>query len=478
MNIQLMDVDIEPPSELFFIFVIFLSSINIGMIMSVLVLILLIASSALISGSEIAYFSLTPEQIHDLENENTTINNKLLRLKNQPRKLLATILISNNFVNIAIVLVSDYLIKDILGNKILLEWANSLKEFGLFNSFSSNSIANALNFIIAIVGVTTILVLLGEIMPKIYANLNNLKLAKLMVKPLGILMVIFSPFSNILVKWTNIFENRLIKNKKNIPNSNKDDIEDALDITIKSDEQEFDLLKSIISFSEVAVKQIMKPRNDVFAIESGTPYDAVLDKVRESGYSRIPIYIEEFDELKGILYAKDLISHLDESNNFDWESLIRKKILYIPESKKINELLKEFQKLKLHIAIVVDEYGGNAGLITMEDIMEEILGEIFDEFDDEENSEIIKLNESEYMFEGKTSLLDFVKYFNSDISIFDKVKGEADSLAGLILEIAGEIPELEYEIAIAQFRFIIKDTSERRIEKILVKVNELDDEVS
>lgn len=467
-----MDADLEPPSQLLFSLVFVLFSTDIAVLLSLFALILLIISSALISGSEIAYFSLSPDQIYDLENEESPINKKLLNLKNKPRKLLATILISNNFVNIAIILVSDFLLKNLLGDSILLKWANNLKEYSIFNSISTETLTHAINFSIAIVGVTTILVLFGEIMPKIYANLNNLKLARLMAKPLSLLMVVFSPFSNILVNWTNIFENRL--SKKNKANSNKDDIEDALDITIKSDEQEFDLLKSIINFSDVSVKQIMKPRNDVFAIESGTPYNIVLTKVRESGFSRIPIYKEEFDDLVGILYAKDLISFLDKGNNFDWESLIRKNVLYIPESKKINELLKEFQKLKLHIAIVVDEYGGNAGLITMEDIMEEILGEIFDEFDEEQNDEIIKISDTEFLFEGKTSLLDFVKYFNSDIDIFDKTKGEADSLAGLVLEIAGKIPELEYEIEIDRFRLIVKESTNRRIQKILVKLNDED----
>jgi len=472
-----MDVDLEPPSTTLLVSIIFLVVINIEIISLIFALMVLIISSALISGSEIAYFSLLPDQLHELDNNSSRHDKKLLGLRNRPRKLLATILISNNFVNIAIVLVSDYLLKLLINQDILIKWGESLNNFYFFNSFSVLSIAQFINFAIAIIGVTTILVLLGEIMPKIYANINNLKLARLMASPLSILMVLFSPISNILVKWTNIFESKLEKNKKSTPNSNKDDIEEALDVTIKADEQEFDLLKSIIKFSDVSVKQIMKPRNDVFAIEDDTSYNDVLNKVRESGFSRIPIYKEEFDELTGILYAKDLISYLDKKNNFDWQSLIRKNIHYVPESKKINELLKEFQTMKLHMAIVVDEYGGNAGLITMEDIMEEILGEIFDEFDEDQDVEVKIINDSEYLFEGKTSLIDFVRYFNEDIDIFEDSKGEADSLAGYILEIAGEIPVKGFETKINTFSLIVDKVTKRRIEKVLVKIIKSEDEI-
>ncbi len=471
-----MDVDLEPPSSYLSLLLVFLITMNVSLFLAVFALIILIVSSAMISGSEIAYFSLTPDQLHELENNVSSVNQRILSLKKQPRKLLATILISNNFVNIAIVLVSDYILSKILNHDLLTLWAEVIHKWYILNSVNIETISKAINFSIAVVGVTTILVLLGEIMPKIYANVNNLKLAKTMSSPLKILMAIFSPFSNILVKGTNLFEDKLSKNKKQSGNSSKDDIEDALDYTMKPEEQEFDLLKSIIKFSEVSVKQIMKPRNDVFAIDIEVSYDLVLQKIKESGFSRIPIYKEEFDELEGILYAKDLISHLDKDKTFKWQNLIRKNVHYIPESKKINDLLKEFQKLKLHMAIVVDEYGGNAGLITMEDIMEEILGEIFDEFDEEQESESEKINDKEYIFEGKTSLIDFVKNFNEDIDIFDDIKGDSDSLAGLILEIAGEIPEKGFEFKLGKFSFIVDSVTDRRIEKILVKINESDEE--
>ena len=471
-----MDLDIDPPHALFLFPIIFFSSIDLGITISILILILLIISSALISGSEIAFFSLSPDQLNSLEHDTQVSGKRILSLRKKPRKLLATILISNNFVNIAIVLVSDYLIKGLLGESLLLAWGEELKELYIFKSLDPQSIGELINFIIAVVGVTTILVLFGEIMPKIYANINNLKLSRFMASPIGTLMIIFSPISNILVRWTNIFENKMGNKVKSSSNADREDIEEALDVTLQSDEHELDILKSIIKFSEVSVKQIMKPRNDVVSIDKIFNFDQVLEVVRESGFSRIPIFEEDFDNLIGILYAKDLISYLDKGINFHWHSLIRKKIHYVPESKKINELLKEFQNLKLHIGIVVDEYGGSAGIITMEDIMEEILGEILDEFDEVQEDEFIKIDEKTYLFEGKTLLIDFVKIFDEDVDVFDIIKGEADSLGGLILETAGEIPPIDYRIHMLKFDFIVEEVTERRIETVKVLINEIVDE--
>lgn len=446
-----------------------------SLVLSIIFLFILIISSALISGSEIAYFSLLPDQLNELKHDSSASSNKILKLKTNPSKLLATILISNNFVNIALVLVSDFLIKKTLGKEILNLWGTKLKDFSIFNSFEISTLSGAINFTIAVIGVTTILVLFGEVMPKIYANMNNLKLARFMATPLSFLMILFNPLSTILVKWTNSFEAKLIKNKSN-SNTDKNDIEDALDVTLQSDGQEVDILKSIIKFSDVSVKQIMKPRNDVIAIDEKLNYKEILKIVRKSGYSRIPVYNEDFDDLTGILYAKDLISFLEKDDNFNWQAIVRKNIYYIPESKKINEVLKDFQRLKLHIGIIVDEYGGSAGIVTMEDIMEEILGEIFDEFDEEQVAEYQLLNDNTYIFEGKTMLIDFVKTFDEDVSIFDDIKGEADSMAGLILEIAGELPKKGYEVKMNKFNFIVEEVTKRRIQKIKVIVNEVKDE--
>ncbi len=445
-----------------------------------LLLILLITFSALISGSEIAFFSLLPDQINELERESSESSKKILKLRKKPSKLLATILISNNFVNIALVLVSDMFLKLVIGEQTLYNWGTSLHGLSLFQSFEISTLANIINFTIAVVGTTSILVLFGEIMPKIYANINNLTLARFMAGPLGFLTVLFSPLSNILVNWTDIFKNKIEKKQKTNKGSGKEDIEEALDIAFKEKDQEedLDILKSIIKFSDVSVKQIMKPRNGVVAIDKDINYHEVLNVIKDSGYSRIPVYEEDFDNLFGILYVKDLIPHLENKEDFEWQNIVRTNILYVPESKKINELLKEFQKLKLHIAIVVDEYGGSSGIVTMEDIMEEILGEIMDEFDEEEEIEYQAIDDKTYLFEGKTSLIDFLKVFNEDISVFDEIKGDSDSLAGLILEVAGELPAKGYEVNTLNYKLIVEEVSDRRIEKILVILSKISNENS
>ncbi len=469
-----MELDVDPPSLYISFFTILLSAFNTSLVLAVFILLGLILSSALISGSEIAFFSLTPDQINSLKLEASNKSETIIKLKEKQSKLLATILITNNFVNIAIVLVSDYILKNFLADDLMNSWALKLKEYSVFASFETSSLISIISFTITVVGVTFILVLFGEVMPKIYASVNNIKLAKLMAGPINFLMKVFSPASNLLVNWTNIVERRLEKNKSIVSIADKDEINDALDITLNSDDQELDILKSILKFSDVSVKQIMKPRIDVVAIEDDISYDEVLKIVRESGFSRIPVFKEDFDNIVGILYAKDIISHLNQKNNFKWQKLIRKNILYVPESKKINELLREFQKQKLHMAIVVDEYGGSAGIITMEDIMEEILGEIIDEFDEEKETEYEKIDDNTYIFKGKTLLIDFVKVFDEDIDIFNNFKGESDSLAGLILEIKGEIPEKQEKIDVDKFTFIVEDVSDRRIEKIKVIYNEED----
>ncbi len=468
-----MDKDIDLPDSQVFIPMFLAGTGDWTLLLYLLLLICLITFSALISGSEIAFFSLLPDQINDLENESNESSKKIIKLRKNPSKLLATILISNNFVNIALVLVSDIFLKLAIGAETLNSWGTYLHSLSLFQNFEVSTLANIINFTIAVIGTTSALVLFGEIMPKIYANVNNLTLARFMSEPLSILTVIFSPLSNILVNWTDIFKNKIEKSqRKNSRSSSKENIEEALQVAFKENaqEEELDILKSIIKFSDVAVKQIMKPRTDVVAIDKNIDYAKVLNTIKESGYSRIPVYEEDFDNLFGILYVKDLISHLEEDKSFDWGNIVRNNILYVPESKKINELLKEFQKLKLHMAIVVDEYGGSSGIVTMEDIMEEILGEIMDEFDEREEVEYEIIDDKTYLFEGKTSLLDFVKVFNEDINIFDEIKGDSDSLAGLILEVAGELPQKGYEVNTLKYKLIVKEVSDRRIEKILVKL--------
>ena len=336
------------------------------------------------------------------------------------------------------------------------------------------SISRGINFLITVVLVTFLLVLFGEVLPKIYANLNNISLAKRMAFPLTVLSFVFSPVSRILVRWTNRFERRIDSRRSRYGSgAKKDELDKAIDLTIsETDTQndEADMLKSILTFNDVSVKQIMKSRVDVVAI----PYDAhfgdVLKIIRESGYSRIPVYKDDFDNIAGVLYAKDLLKHLDKNKNFEWQRLIRKNVLFVPEAKKINDLLKEFQLKHLHMAIVVDEYGGSSGLVTMEDIMEEILGEIRDEFDEQDELNAQILDQHNFVFEGKTLINDVCRIIGEDILVFDGIKGESDSIAGMILEMTGELPEEGQELQHQQFTFKVLSVSDRRVEKVQLTI--------
>lgn len=436
-------------------------------------IILLLCCSALISGSEVAFFSLNHNDFEKLENENEPNSQRILALKEKPRMLLATILISNNFINIAIVILSDFVLNMLFSESVFLAWANSLnRTFPFFETVSTaENTAQVISFLIAVVGVTFLLVLFGEVAPKFYATINNLQLSRLMAGPLNVLMILFSPISRILVNWTSAIERRLAERTKNSGLTSREEIDEAIELTAISDaeiEQEADILKSIVKFGDVSVKQIMRSRIDVTAIDFRITYKELLDVIKESGYSRIPVYDEDFDNVTGILYVKDLLGHLQEAENFEWQQLIRTNVLFIPESKKIDDLLKEFQRMRMHMAVVVDEYGGSSGIVTLEDILEEIIGEIKDEFDDDNELIYRQLDDLNYIFEGKTLLNDFCRVLGIDTSHFDDIKGEADSLAGLLLELYGELPLKDTEINYDTFCFKIVAANKRRIEQVLV----------
>ncbi len=439
-------------------------------------IILLLFCSALISGSEVAFFSLDHNDFERLENENHPHSHRILALKERPRMLLATILISNNFINIAIVILSDYVLNRVFPESIFAGWAEGLlNTFPFLQSVTTiPSTARIIGFLIVVVGVTFLLVLFGEVAPKFYAKLNNLKLSRFMAGPLTALMILFSPISRILVNWTNAIERRLAERTKSSGTTSREDIDEAIDLTAIADaeiEQEADILKSIVKFGDVSVKQIMRSRIDVTAVDFRISYSELLDVIKESGYSRIPVYDEDFDNVTGILYVKDLLGHLQEKKDFEWQQLIRTNVLFIPESKKIDDLLKEFQRMRMHMAVVVDEYGGSSGIVTLEDILEEIIGEIKDEFDDDQEFFFRKIDDFNYMFEGKTLLNDFCRTVGLDTSYFDEVKGEADSLAGLILELYGGLPAKETEIKHENFTFKIMAANKRRIEQVLVTLH-------
>lgn len=468
----------EPePDSFFYLTTLFFQLITIpptDVVLGITSILLLLVSSALISSSEVAFFSLTANDLEKLDQENLPASKRILILKDKPRALLATILISNNFINIAIVILSDFLIKKIIPAASFEKWAAFFIELLVINEAFLSFTATIIGFLITIVGVTFLLVLFGEVAPKIYASINNIHLSKLMSGPLLFLSRVFHPISSILVNMTKIIERQLAKSAQTGSPTSRSDIDEAIELTVSQEEdnlQEIDILKSIVKFGEVTVKQIMRSRVDVLAIDFRIGYKELLKIVETSGYSRIPVYDEDFDHVTGILYVKDLLGHLNEADNFEWQELIRPELLYVPEAKKIDDLLKEFQRERMHIAIVVDEYGGTAGIVTLEDIMEEIIGEIQDEFD--EGTEVVfkKIDDHNYLFEGKTLLNDVCRIIGIDTSTFDEVKGESDSVAGLVLEILGELPKTDTEVSYNQFCFKIVSVSKRRIVQVLITLS-------
>ncbi len=465
----------EPSSSgLFFLILPFvvLQASWTGLTISVILLLVLLVCSALISGSEVAYFSLHPADMHALRQDGSLNSKRILQLKEKPRILLATILIGNNFVNIAIVILSDIVILGLFGQQTLTRWAESLQTLPFFNNFSLTGLAYSIEFLLAVVGATFLLVLFGEVAPKIYANLNNLRMAKMMATPLIILRSVFSPISNVLVRWSNWVEVKL-GSETHRNRSRKDDLDKAIELTVsheKNSEKEIDILKSIVKFGEVTTKQIMRSRVDVIAIDINSNFKDVLQIVNASGYSRIPVFEEDFDNIKGILYVKDLLIYLNEKPDFNWKRLIRSDIKYVPEAKKISELLSEFQLERTHMAIVVDEFGGSAGIVTLEDVMEEVIGDIRDEFDDEIEVDYEQLDAHNFIFEGKTLLNDMCRVMGIDTDTFDKIRGGADSLAGLVLELMGRIPKRNTEFMYKAYRFKIIRVNTKRIEKVQISL--------
>ena len=438
-------------------------------------ILLLLVGSALISGSEVAYFSLSPNDLEKLNQDNSLSSKRILVLKEKPRKLLGTILICNNFINIAIVIISDFLLKIILPNTQFEVWGKQmlpvLQSVPLLGDISASQIANLFSFIITVVGVTFALVLFGEVAPKVYAKLNNIQLARFMSLPLNILNNLLHPFTRILVNWTNVIERRLVRTTQNGAVARREDIDEAIELAVNTEsdtDQEVDILKRIVKFGEVSAKQIMRSRVDVVAVDFRINYQELLKVVRENGYSRLPVYDTDFDNVTGILYVKDLLGYLNDPPSFEWQQLIRANVLYVPESKKIDDLLREFQSQRTHMAIVVDEYGGSSGIVTLEDIMEEVIGDIKDEFDDEVEVDYKKIDDFNYLFEGKTMLNDVCRVMGLDTNTFDEVKGQADSVAGLILELLGQLPKEDTELVYNQFRFKIVSVSRRRIIQILI----------
>lgn len=415
-----------------------------GMAISILVIVFLLMLSALISGSEVAYFSLSPDEKHKIFNTSARKNNYIRKNLESPEQLLATILVANNFVNVGIVILSSFTVDSLI-------------------DFSNEPI---LGFIVQVIVISFVILLVGEIIPKVYSTHHALKFARFIAVPMYYTIKLLKPVNSILIFSTSFINNRIHAYNNHI---SVDELSQALELTSKTElKEDTDILKGIVKFGNKSVVEIMRSRVDVVSIDINSGFSKVMSLITETGFSRIPVFSETFDNIKGILYIKDLLPHVHKGASFRWQSIIRPPF-YVPETKKIDDLLEEFQKNKVHMAIVVDEYGGTSGIVTLEDVLEEIVGEITDEFDEEEKF-YTKISENKYLFDGKTLLNDFYKVIGIEEGIFDDVKGEADTLAGLILELKGEIPAKNDTITCKNYVFSIEAVDNRRIKQIKVEI--------
>ncbi|MDY2633131.1 MAG: gliding motility-associated protein GldE [Prevotella sp.] len=416
-----------------------------GVYVAFLLVVVLLFLSGFASGSEIAFFSLSPTEINELE-ESKTENDKNIRiLRDDSERTLATILITNNFVNVTIIMICNYIFAQTV-------------DFGH---------AVWLQFLCITILLTFMLLLFGEIMPKVYGRQNPLKFCRRVVG--GILMArrIFWHIATILLR-SGVFATRIVQRVS--PTISVDDLEHALELTDKEAiKEERQMLKDIIRFGDETASEVMTSRRDMVDLDIRSSFSEVLKCIVENNYSRIPIYQDNADNIRGVLYIKDLLPHLSKPASFRWQSLIRPPY-FVPETKKIDDLLREFQDNKVHIAIVVDEYGGTSGIITLEDILEEIVGEINDEFDEDEHT-FTRINANKYIFEGKTLLTDFCKILSLPDDFFAEVKGDADSLAGLLLEVKGDFPAEGEHLIFRNFEFIIRSLQERRIARVEVNIH-------
>lgn len=428
-----------------FLLILFTEIINYWLVLSSIILLLFLVISALISGAEVAFFSLSQADIQKASTAKSGAQKVVVELLENPQKLLATILISNNFVNILIVLIFAY-----IGDSVFSEITSNVLKFG-----------------IEVILVTFLILLFGEVLPKVYATRNSLKFASFMAYPLKVLNTLLSIISTPLISLTNVIENKLGKKQSNL---SVEKLSQALELTsdeaTTKDEQK--ILEGIVNFGNTETSQIMIPRIDIFALSTEELYEDVVAKIVKKGFSRNPVYKESVDEIIGVLYAKDLLPHLNKEN-FKWQKLIREPY-FVPENKKLDDLLKEFQEKKNHLAIVVDEYGGTSGIITLEDVIEEIVGDISDEFDDEDLL-YSKLDANNYLFEGKTNLKDFYKILEiENEELFNNAKGESETIAGFILEIYGKFPRKNETIKFANYSFKIKEMDKKRIKKVKITI--------
>ena len=419
-------------------------SLDTEMVFGFILIFVLLFCSALVSGAEIALFSLTQKDIDDVLQENPSKGKIISKLLEKPKKLLATLLVANNFINIAVVILFSYI------------------GFDLFSAISSP----VLKFCVQVIVISFLILLFGEVLPKVYASRNNIKFAKWIAYPISGLDTLLSPISLPMRKLTIYLHNKLGKQKTNF---SVDQLSQALELTDsdESSSEEQKILEGIVTFGNTDTKQVMSPRMDIFALEIDETFASIYPKIIEMGFSRIPVYRDNIDQIEGVLFVKDLLPHINKKE-FDWKTLVREPF-FVPENKKIDNLLKDFQSMKSHLAIVVDEYGGTSGLISLEDIIEEIVGDISDEFDGDDTN-YSKIDDKNYLFEGKTNLKDFYRVIDVDEELFELKKGEAETLAGFILEILGNFPKKDQKISFENCTFTIETVDKKRVKQIKVTI--------
>ena len=416
-----------------------------GAVIAIVLAALLLVVSGFASGSEIAFFSLSPSDLNELDEEKNPVDGKIQRLREHSERTLATILITNNLVNVTIIMLCNYFFAHVIsfGNAIWLQ------------------------FVVVTVLLTFLLLLFGEIIPKVYSGQHALHVCRRFAPTITVLSRLFRPLSSVLMR-SGVLAGKVVQKENHV--LSVDDLEQALELTDKDDiREEQNMLEGIVRFGDETAKEVMTSRQDIIDLDFRSPFPEVIKCIVENNYSRIPVYQDSIDNIRGILYIKDLLPHLSKPASFRWQSLIRPPY-FVPETKKIDDLLRDFQENKVHIAIVVDEFGGTSGLITLEDILEEIVGEINDEYDEEEKS-FVRLNANTYIFEGKTLLTDFYRTLKLDDDVFEEVEGEADTLAGLMLELKGDFPKPHERIDYGQFKFEIVELDGHRIAKIKVVVS-------
>lgn len=410
-----------------------------------IIILILLLLTAITAGAETAYFSLTAKDINYLKTREEQSARQAIKLLDQPKILLATILVANNFINIAIVITTNVLV----------------------SQFINPHLSPLLSFIIQVIVVTFLLVLFGEVLPKVYATQNNMRMALFSAPVIKIMSSLFSPVSRMLVSSTSYIEDRIGTRTSNLTN---EDFENAIELTVghTATREEVNIFKGILKFGNITVRQIMRTRLDVSGVRFEYTFPQVQKTVLDAGYSRMPVYDSNLDHIKGMIHTKDFLPHT-EDDSFDWHTLIRP-AYFVPEGKFIEDLLKEFQQKRIHFAIVVDEFGGTSGIVTLEDVMEEIIGDIKDEFD-EDDVQFKKIDENTYVFEGKTLINDMCRVISETPETFEDVRGDSDSIAGLVLEIAGRFPAINETVSFQQFDFTVLELEKMRIKRIKLTVN-------